>query len=182
MTFGNFGDPVDPAYVEFKNGLVNAIADTADRWRLRWSPKRGDWFRYDAAVWALDDLGLSDTPPGGALRQRHSWPKVEYEVGSTYELRSLWDRLAKATALYKARYPTLELVWSPWNAGDWRYAFKRASPSPPPPPAPPPPSGLPKRAQDQIAQVNQWLAMGTITADQAKKMIEDIIRANLPDA
>jgi hypothetical protein len=91
MTFG-FGEPVDPAYVAFRDGLNGAVGDPGDRSRLRWSPRHEHWFRYSADEWVLDDIGLPDTSPEGALKQTGFWPTT-YEVVSLY-LPGLWGSVS----------------------------------------------------------------------------------------
>lgn len=179
MTFPTFGEPVDPDYLAFKTGLVKAVADPDDKWRLRWDPASREWYRFSLDAWGFEDIGLADTSPEGAVRQS-GWP-IKYEVQS-FGFPSLWERLEKSHNAYAVRYPRMRLVWSPWGGGDWRGAFKRAGSPPPAPPQPPPPRPPSARAMKQIREIEGWRDRGYISADQAQKMILAVIQADLADA
>ena len=138
------------------------------------------WFTYAAKDWVFEDLGIPDTSPEGAVKKKEVWPTPVYEVESLF-LRALWERLEKAATSYRSQYPGLNLVWSPWGDGDWRSALRRW-PEQGPAPGDKVHVRLPPRALEQIKEIKEWQRRGYISADQAQKMINEIIAGTTPDA
>jgi hypothetical protein len=181
MPSSNSG-PIDPSFIAFREGLAKAVKDSADRWGWRWHPRDNKWYVYSSTEWVLEDLGLPDTSPEEAVKKKSTWPTPTYEVQSFF-LERLWERLRKAANSYSSRHPGVNLVWSPWGDGDWRSAFKRT------PGVPPVRRNgdhvdvrLPARALEQVKEIEEWQRRGYISADQAQKMINEVIARNTPDA
>jgi hypothetical protein len=172
VDFGHFGAPTDPAYLSFLEGLKKVAADPKATSRWRWHPRDGKWYTYDPTTYVIEDLGLVDTSPEMAFRQSWGFPDSTYQVVEMF-VPELFERLKKAAAAHLARYPSANLIWSPWGGGDWRNAFERGRQ--PHPPTDPHIPTLPPECVKRVNDVQEWERRGYITHDQAQLQINAIV-------
>src|SRR5438552_2157071 len=163
--------PTDPAYERFLQGLVE-VAEHKKPWR--WHGRDQKWYTYDdSAKWILEDAGLADTPPGTALRPDNLGFPTSWTVQKLF-VPDLFAALRSAYGKIVAQYPKLaNPVWSPWGGGDWRNAIQRAGGPGRQGPIPP---ELPAAALARIARVRAFEARGDLTADEAAKIVAEIVR------
>jgi len=176
----SFGEPPDPIYVAFRDGVLKANDDTTDAFRWRWAPRHKGWFTYSVEKWILDDIGVADTPPGSSFDLiKDEDPKVEQARASTW-LPGLFREVQAAYGRHQARWPNL--VWSWRGGGDWRNSLERRDPlDPNPRPDAEPDPGkdvihrLTPECKQRIADVRAFAARGDITAAQAQRLIAKIV-------
>jgi hypothetical protein len=163
-------EPLDPTYVAFRDGLLNAINDLADAHRWRWSPRKKAWAEYPASGWIMDEVGIADTPAGSGLDQLFNAGSPEVaKARASYWLPPVFKEVQGAYARHEHNWP--DLVWSWRGGGDWRNATKR-------PDGPIKDGGdrkLDPECEKRIEDVRSFQARGDITAAQAQKIIAKIV-------
>jgi hypothetical protein len=175
----SYGEPPDPVYVAFRDGVLKANDDTTDASRWRWSPRHKGWFTYSVEKWILDDVAVADTPPGYSFDLiKDDDPDVERARASSV-LPPLFREVQAAYGRHHARWPNL--VWSWRGGGDWRNALARTDPlNPDPRPDAKPDPGdvidrLTPECKQRVADVRAFAKRGDITAAQAQRLIAKIV-------
>jgi hypothetical protein len=173
------GEPTDPVYIAFRDGVMKANNDVTDAWRWRWSPKFKGWFTYSVDRWILDDVGVVDTPAGSSFHLiNNADPNVE-EARTTMFLPPVFRAVEGAYQQHQTRWPNL--VWTWLGGGDWRNAMDRADPHqghPTPDKTPPtddPIDRLTPECKQRIADVRAFAARGDITTAQSQRLIARIV-------
>lgn len=115
-------EPVDPAYIQFRDGWSAWIIDKRAYPGLRWSPREGGWRVYALDKYDYIDFGVTgpksplsrmwqfDTPAGYIWR----WDGF---FSPSFNLPPLFEELHAAYARVQAHRP--DAVWNPYE-GSWR--------------------------------------------------------------
>ncbi|MFE6906644.1 hypothetical protein [Streptomyces erythrochromogenes] len=168
----SLGDPVDPSYIRFRDGLKGHLSGADMPGRMRWHPKDGKWYSYPLSGYTLSEIGVQATRPPSQFNIEHlggltfeSVPKMP----NSYELPQIYRDVAAAYERIKHRWP--HAVWSA-RTGEWRGAASGATPSTPPGSTKP---GLPQAMHERIAGVDEAERLGYITRDDAARLKESIV-------
>jgi hypothetical protein len=115
-------EPLDPAYVRFRDGWAAWIIDKRAYPGLRWSPPAGGWRVYALDKYDYIDFGV--TGPKSPLSRTWQFdPPVGYIwrwddfFTPNFSLPPLFEDLNAAYARVRARRPAA--VWNPYE-GSWR--------------------------------------------------------------
>lgn len=175
-----YGEPTDPVYVAFRDGVIRANDDVTDAWRWRWSPRHKGWFTYAVQKWILDDVGIADTSAGSSFDLIKNDDLAVERARATGFLPVVFRDVQAAYARHTSRWPNL--VWSWRGGGDWRNAMNRARPDYPDTdpetgsgPADDPIDRLTPECKQRIADVRAFAARGDITTAQAQRLIAKIV-------
>lgn len=175
----SFGMPVDPTYVAFRDGVLQANDDVIDKWRWRWNPSHKKWFTYAAADWILDDPSLPDTSPGTGFELiKNDDPSVERARADSW-LPDVFARVQAAHQSNASKWPNL--VWTWRNGGDWRSAVSRkvAQPSIPGGRGPSDDENgmdpLTPECVQRVKDVREWVRRGVITSVDGQRLIREIV-------
>lgn len=161
-----FGAPTDPAYLRFLAGLKQVAADPAVKVRWRWHPKDGMWYAYPDAAWGLEDVGLPDTSPGYALQEEWSTGKRTWSVREL-QVPGLYSQVQGDYPRNLGRTPGRNLVWGPFDGGDWRHAVARTGGGGG--------GGLDPACVKRINDVRAYERAGHIPHDEAQRQINAIV-------
>lgn len=158
----NWGEPVDPAYVQFVAGIKIHWAKTNLPERWRWHPKDGFWYSYPAPGFSLEDIGAAPTPgPQGWVLGNSAPSFFDSDLIATF------GKVKTAYTALSAAHP--HACWDP-RSGIWLGAkLNRDAPAPEPHP------GIPPEALERIARVHAFVAHHDITPEEGRRRILEII-------
>lgn len=167
-----WGDPVDPGYIDFKEGFARYLNGDA---RTRWHVPRTEWYLYPVATWALEEIPVPATPSGAKWDWDKSAQRIQWVPPPPHQLPDLYRKVSAAHDKIDDRYAAA--VWSPRD-GSWRLARQLASPRPSEGPIGPGDSRLsklPKAALERIARIDEAEQLDLITRDQAARLRLEVV-------
>jgi len=171
----SFGEPTDPAYISFREGIRIAHRDAIDKFRWRWHPRTAKWYQYPVQKFILDDVSVPDTSPGSSFHLIWDDEDNVEAARTSLWLPDLFARLGKDYAKYQTRWP--HLVWTFWNGGDWRASSARSGTTVPPTSGETEPwkVGLNPECVRRVEEVREWMRRGMLPTVDGQRIIRTII-------